>query len=315
MPVSTPIEPITASDAELRKVLEDAHLTGAYRRTGPGHGRPEPAPDDLIPDTGVVGRALGGFMPDQQVRARQLAFEALVAFRDGGCVAKDNITRADLRRLIDYVAGGETSDEYVPLLEEELAFPDEDARAPKWNKDQIAPGSAFSVAVIGAGMSGIVAAIRLKQAGVPFTIIEKNSGIGGTWWENTYPGARVDNANHMYSDPFAQKADWPFHFSTQGVLQNYFNSVAEEYGLLPNIRFETGSGVGDLRRKTCDVDAQAAFERKDEDVRSERPDQRRGAVEPPQHAGYPRHRQLRGAGIPFCPLGSHRRPQGQARRP
>ena len=239
MPVTTPIEPITASDADLRKVLEDAHLPALIAALAQDTGDFSLLRDDLIPDTGVVGRALGGFMPDQQVRARELAFDALVAFRDGGCVARDNTSQADLRRLIDYVAGGETSDEYVPLLEEELAFPNEDARAPKWNKEQIAPGTPFSVAVIGAGMSGIVASIRLKQAGVPFTIIEKNRGIGGTWWENTYPGARVDNANHMYSYSFAQKVDWPSHFSTQGVLQRYFSSVAEEYGLLPNIRFGT----------------------------------------------------------------------------
>jgi 4-hydroxyacetophenone monooxygenase len=84
-----------------------------------------------------------------------------------------------------------------------------------------------------------VAAIRLSQAGVPFTVIEKNGDVGGTWWENTYPGARVDNSNHMYSYSFAQKVDWPYHFSTQAVLHDYFSSVADEYGVRPHVRFNT----------------------------------------------------------------------------
>ena len=58
--------------------------------------------------------------------------------------------------------------------------------------------------IIGAGMSGILAAIRLKQAGVPFVILEKNHDVGGTWLENTYPGARVDVSNVFYSYSFAQ---------------------------------------------------------------------------------------------------------------
>ena len=108
-----------------------------------------------------------------------------------------------------------------------------------WTKDEIAPERPFSVAIVGAGMSGIVAAIRLKQANVPFTIIEKNSDIGGTWWENTYPGARVDIANHMYSYSFAQRVDWPYHFSPQSVLHEYFTSVRRSVRHPPHIRFNT----------------------------------------------------------------------------
>jgi 4-hydroxyacetophenone monooxygenase len=51
-------------------------------------------------------------------------------------------------------------------------------------------------------MSGLLAGIRLKEAGIPFTILEKNAGVGGTWYENTYPGCRVDVGNHFYSYSF-----------------------------------------------------------------------------------------------------------------
>ena len=56
----------------------------------------------------------------------------------------------------------------------------------------------FPVVVIGCGQSGLLAGIRLREAGIPFTIIDKNAGPGGTWWENSYPGARVDVGSHFY---------------------------------------------------------------------------------------------------------------------
>ncbi len=75
-------------------------------------------------------------------------------------------------------------DEYVPMLLEEMELDGRDARA--------VPGHAarrdFPVIVIGCGESGLLAGIRLKEAGIPFTILEKNAGVGGTWWQNTYPG-------------------------------------------------------------------------------------------------------------------------------
>jgi len=88
-------------------------------------------------------------------------------------------------------------------------------------------------------MSGMLAAIRLKQAGISFSVVEKNADVGGTWLENTYPGCRVDNPNHMYSYSFEPFHDWPQHFSTQPVLISYFRRVAEKYGLKKFVRFET----------------------------------------------------------------------------
>src|SRR5205085_11253475 len=94
-------------------------------------------------------------------------------------------------------------------------------------------------AVIGAGMSGLLAAYRLQQAGIDFMVLEKNDDVGGTWWENTYPGCRVDNPNHNYSYSFAQRHDWPMHYSTQDVLAGYFLDFADEHDLRQHIRFNT----------------------------------------------------------------------------
>lgn len=73
----------------------------------------------------------------------------------------------------------------------------------------------------------------------PFVIFEKNSEVGGAWWENSYPGARVDSPNHLYSSSFAQRPDWPSWYSTQSVLLDYFRDCVDEFGLRGNIRFGT----------------------------------------------------------------------------
>ena len=88
-------------------------------------------------------------------------------------------------------------------------------------------------------MSGLLVAHRLQQAGIPFVILEKNADVGGTWYENSYPGCRVDNPNHNYSYSFAQRHDWPLHFSTQDVLLDYFRRCADAFGLREHIRFNT----------------------------------------------------------------------------
>jgi 4-hydroxyacetophenone monooxygenase len=192
--------------------------------------------DDLRPDPSNMLDPTGGLGPEQVAEIQRLAADALIAFRDAGCVRAALPDGAQLARIVEYVAGGPVDADYVPLLSEELALSG-DERAPKWNKAKLAPDTPFTVVVIGAGMSGIVAGHRLQQAGVDFVIIEKNDEVGGTWWENQYPGCRVDIPNHFYSYSFAQTSDWPSFFSPQGVLHDYFRSCAERFGLMDKIRF------------------------------------------------------------------------------
>ena len=92
----------------------------------------------------------------------------------------------------------------------------------------IAGAAAYPVVVIGCGMSGLLAAIRLQQAGFPFVVVEKNDGPGGTWFENRYPGARVDVGSHFYSYSFEPADHWTEFFSRQPELLSYFERVADE---------------------------------------------------------------------------------------
>jgi cation diffusion facilitator CzcD-associated flavoprotein CzcO len=93
-------------------------------------------------------------------------------------------------------------------------------------------------AVIGAGMAGILAAIKLTEAGFSdFTVFEKADRVGGTWRENTYPGLSCDVPSHLYSYSFGPNPEWSRRFSPGPEIQAYFEHVAEEHNVLSRIRF------------------------------------------------------------------------------
>ncbi len=92
--------------------------------------------------------------------------------------------------------------------------------------------------IIGAGMSGILAAIELRKAGHDdFAIYEKAENLGGTWRENTYPGIACDVPSHFYSYSFAPNPDWSHRFAPGAEIQAYFEDVARRFDVLPRIRF------------------------------------------------------------------------------
>jgi len=96
------------------------------------------------------------------------------------------------------------------------------------------------IAVIGAGFGGLCMGIRLRQAGIDsFTILEKADRLGGTWRDNTYPGAACDSPAFAYCYSFEQKTDWSRKWSPQPEILGYMEHCARKYGLLPHIRFGT----------------------------------------------------------------------------
>lgn len=100
------------------------------------------------------------------------------------------------------------------------------------------PGE-FRVAVIGAGVSGIYMAERLKQAGMQFTIFEKASELGGTWRDNNYPGLHVDVVSRSYEYPFHRNKRWSKRYPPGSEIQDYLLSVAADRGIREHIRFNT----------------------------------------------------------------------------
>ena len=99
--------------------------------------------------------------------------------------------------------------------------------------------SQLRFAVIGAGMSGILTGIKLRDAGYDdYVIYEKADRMGGTWRENTYPGVACDVPSHLYSYAFAPNPNWSHRFSPGAEIQAYFEKVARDYGVEERIRFE-----------------------------------------------------------------------------
>ena len=103
--------------------------------------------------------------------------------------------------------------------------------------DRPSNGRPLRFAIIGAGMAGILAAIKLREAGYEdFTLYEKAERLGGTWRENTYPGIACDVPSHLYSYSFEPNPDWSHRFSPGPEIQSYFEGVAHRYGVSERIR-------------------------------------------------------------------------------
>jgi cation diffusion facilitator CzcD-associated flavoprotein CzcO len=97
-----------------------------------------------------------------------------------------------------------------------------------------------TVVILGAGMSGICMGIKLREAGIrDFLVLEKTGSVGGTWHDNTYPGACCDVASHLYSFSFEPKTDWSRVYAPQPEIRQYFEHCVEKYRLGPHIRFNT----------------------------------------------------------------------------
>ena len=100
------------------------------------------------------------------------------------------------------------------------------------------PRSTPSVLIIGAGFSGLCIAIHLKKAGIEsFTILEKADRLGGTWRDNSYPGAACDVPSMSYSFSFEQKTDWTRKWSPQAEILEYMEHCAAKYDVDTHIRF------------------------------------------------------------------------------
>ena len=94
--------------------------------------------------------------------------------------------------------------------------------------------------VVGAGFAGLCAAIKLQEDGeTDFLVLEKGADVGGTWRDNTYPGAACDVPSQLYSYSFAPNPDWSMSFSPQPEIQAYLRRTAERSGTLDRFRFST----------------------------------------------------------------------------
>ncbi|MFV9432047.1 flavin-containing monooxygenase [Rhodococcus aetherivorans] len=185
------------------------YRTGTRPVTPPGQ-----YPDDVIAD--IRERAHEVLTPDAQDRL--------------------GVPDPELFLRMAAVATSERVDEeFVPILREQAGFVLSERCVPVTRK----PSPEFSVIVIGAGIVGINAAIKLGEAGFTYRIFEARDEIGGTWSRNTYPGAAVDTPSHYYSYSFALNPDWSKYYPTGTEYQKYLKGVVDTYGLAEHISFRT----------------------------------------------------------------------------
>ena len=181
----------------------------------------------------------GGMPDDDLVAVRSEALPVIAAYRAQGYPFHD-LPRDVVDEMMEFLAAKPVPPRIVDLFHFDLQLDGVDPAAITWG-DEIdeAVKAKSPVVVIGAGMAGIQAGIRLRQAGLPFTIVEKNAGPGGTWWENRYPGARVDVASRQYCYAFEPGDHWSEFYCQHPELRAYFTTVFDRYELGPHCRFGT----------------------------------------------------------------------------
>jgi len=106
------------------------------------------------------------------------------------------------------------------------------------NPEKINAPEDFHVIILGAGVSGICMGKKLNELRITYTILEKSPALGGTWWENTYPGAACDVPSHLYSYSFYQNPGWSRAYSHQQEILQYLQNTASRFGVYPHIKFE-----------------------------------------------------------------------------
>jgi 4-hydroxyacetophenone monooxygenase len=201
--------------------------------------------DETLVDLEMGAQPMGNFnaaciaRPEDVAMLRRKGADLLKAHRDAGAGEMPLGAPERLYRSLALSAGAALPEDEREMWLEQSAL-DPWSRGLRW----AAPPTpeqrdGFTVAVIGAGLSGLDAAVQLKRAGVPFVVIEKNPEVGGTWYENRYPGARVDSPSRTYTHLFGVDFPYPYAYCPRDENLRYMRWVADRFALREHIVFET----------------------------------------------------------------------------
>ncbi|WP_075296847.1 MULTISPECIES: NAD(P)/FAD-dependent oxidoreductase [unclassified Pseudonocardia] len=168
-----------------------------------------------------------GGLPDAvQAQIREAVLDLVVS----GAEPASDPAPERVARMLEVAMGEDVPSEYGPLLSEELGIRSRDVRIDSGRRD-------VDVLIIGSGLSGLCMAVKLEEAGVPYTILEKNDEVGGTWLENTYPGCGVDTPSHLYSFSFFPNTRWDRYFAKRPQVSAYLERLTDAHGVRRNIEF------------------------------------------------------------------------------
>jgi 4-hydroxyacetophenone monooxygenase len=182
-------EPFTDADAAIAEALEDVSIPALLCSLVHMTGDVSWIRSAIRPRLGATMDFQIGIPADEQKEIRLRAVPAIAAYRDGGCVPVE-LPEEVLQEAMSFLGARPVEGRIAGLFFDDLQFAGGDTGAITWADEIPADVKSDSpVVIIGCGQAGLLAGIRMQQAGLPFTIIEKNAGPGGTWWENRYPGA------------------------------------------------------------------------------------------------------------------------------
>ena len=183
---------------------------------------------------GLDDNPSGGLPEEVQAEIRDAALRAIRDWRAGKPVALPEPAPELMVRMLSVVMGEEIPPEYGPMLAHEAAI----ATDPQV-EEPVAVPPGFRVLIVGGGISGLTMGLKLGQMGIPYTILEKNPEVGGTWYENRYPGAGVDTPSALYSFSFSQEHSWTKFFALRDELYGYLKETFERAGVLSAVRLQT----------------------------------------------------------------------------
>ena len=186
---------------------------------------------DYIPSRtrGLEDNDDGGLPEAIQQEIKAAALEALEAWFKGRPLALPNPSDALLLEMMSVTLGEKIPSEYAPIIRHELRL------SPR-TEEVAPPPKGFSALIIGAGISGLCAAVQFAAANIPYTIVERREDVGGVWFDNRYPGAACDVPSHLYSFSFAPYP-WSRYFAGSREIHTYLEHVADEYDIRRHIRF------------------------------------------------------------------------------
>jgi 4-hydroxyacetophenone monooxygenase len=183
----------------------------------------------------------GGFAPEISDAIRAEAADAIVRWSHGASPAVPTPDRDLLREMLSISMGETVPPEYERLMREEMLCPGHVPSAVGDSKESVPSAEGDSsestrVIVIGAGISGLIAGVQLRNQGIPFVVLERSEDVGGVWLTNRYPGAGVDTPSYLYSFSFYQR-HWSTHFGKRDEMWQYLRDMCTHYDLERDIRF------------------------------------------------------------------------------
>lgn len=231
----SPMEPSALEPEPLRAAVAEANLPTLvpvlFQLTGEQRWLRDPYRPTRA--RGLDDHPTGGFSAEVRVEIREAAVRAIMDWAGGRPPAVPVPDLDLLRELLTLCTGEPVPAEYARMMHAEMGF------APT-GTDRLVPAAPenageFSVIIIGAGVSGLAAAVQLRAAGIPFVVLERDSDVGGVWLRNRYPGAGVDTPSYLYSLSFFPR-NWSTQFAKRAEVAEYLRELADHFDLRRDIR-------------------------------------------------------------------------------